>query len=842
MSANLTPVLPGSSALAPVGASAPVPYRPGTVDAEQAGPSAQSQVRRLLAAVGRYKWLTAALGLLGLGAGYAASTLVEPQYAVQSTLLLTGAMRGASATRGPIQQEQVFEAQGWMDLLRSTNIADSVVLKLALYVEPDRARDTVAFRTFQLNLRTQRFVPGQYALEVAGARWTLRDKLGLVNEQGVVGDSIGRTAGFAWAPSRAALGSDRTIKFRVRQPREAAVDAIGRFRTQLAVGSNLIFVNMVANAAQKPAETLNAWSEQFIRLATDIKTGQVSQQFRALEEQRAIAERDLATKERAYEQFRVRTIDQPSEALAIQQGPGGMAAVRNDPAMDNYTASKYQLESVRRQRAQLQQVGVRAGSDNVPVAALLNVDVVNTDPVATGLKQSLAELQSLDVEIRNLRRVYQDSTLPLKPKLVQRRQLATAEIPRQVSDVVAQLQQRERQLGGVVSQSSGALRSIPGRTTQLEALRRDRDAAAALFTNLNQRYSEVQLAERSMTPDVRVLDRAVMPSEPTRNTLPALLGGGLAAGLGLGLALSVLLDRVDRKFRYPEQVTHGLNLQVLGVVPEVDQSRPQSPERVAQIVEAFRTLRMNVRYACMPNTRVALTVTSPGPNDGKSLVASNLALSLAEGGWRTCADRRRPPPRPAERDLRPRFGPWAAGVPRGHESAERGHPGDLAREPVARRDRAAPPPRPRASRHTPDAAARGRPGHRVRRRDRRLAPARRRDRRLRAWRRDREHRARRAPRGHGPRHRRGQAPGARLVAGPGDRRSAQRGGRVERHVPTLRVRPRVRPGRGRRDGRHARARAARRRPLATGRSLRRPTCAGRGGAVLVVRANHAEPV
>jgi hypothetical protein len=252
----------------------------------------------------------------------------------------------------------------------------------------------------------------------------------------------------------------------------------------------------------------------------------------ALAEQRAQAEADLTAKERAYEQFRVRTIDQPSEALAIQPGaPGaGSATVIADPALSNYQSNKYALEAVKRQREQLQRVGVRAGSDSVPTTALLNVDVVNSDPVAAGLKQSLADLQTLDTQIRQDRRIYQDSTLPLKPKLVQRRQLAALVIPRQTNEVINQLQVRERQLSGAVSQGSGELRAIPGRTTQLEALRRDRDAAALLFTNLNQRFAEVQLAERSMTPDVRVLDRAVMPSVPTENTLPTLLVGGLVAG------------------------------------------------------------------------------------------------------------------------------------------------------------------------------------------------------------------------------------------------------------------------------------------------------------------------
>jgi capsular exopolysaccharide synthesis family protein len=44
---------------------------------------------------------------------------------------------------------------------------------------------------------------------------------------------------------------------------------------------------------------------------------------------------------------------------------------------------------------------------------------------------------------------------------------------------------------------------------------------------------------------------------------------------------------------------------------------------------------MNVRYAADPTRPFTLTITSPGPSDGKSLIASNLALSFAESGART---------------------------------------------------------------------------------------------------------------------------------------------------------------------------------------------------------------
>ncbi len=622
MSANLTPALTGpSGALAPVDAPALAPYQPAP-EAPDEGPSMDAQIARTKAALGRYKWLIGALAALGAVGGIVASRFVEPQYEVRSAILITS---GGKADRGPIREENAFEAQGWMDLLRTSAIADSVVMKLALYVEPEKASDSTLFRSFSFNRQTNRFVPGEYTLTVNGPRYTLRDKPGVVNEQGVVGDSVGRSVGFTWVPNRALLGTDRKVKFVVRQPREASNNVLSRLGVGLNLGSNLIFLTLRGTAEQKPAETLNAWNEQFIRIATDIKEEKVSTSSRALAEQRTDAERTLADAERKYEQYRVQTIALPSDALAIQGG-GGVPVVRNDPVMDNYTQSKFALEALSRDRRQLEAVGRTFTPDNIPVEALLAVGLVNNDPSAVTLKSSLGELLQLDQQIRVARRTLTDRNPDLVARLEQRRTLTAQTIPQNYRDLLAQVRAREARLGGVVTQSTRELQGIPQRQTQLEALRRDRDAAAQLFGNLNARFAEAELARKSLTPDVRVLDTAVLPSQATSNTLPRLLALGLAGGLALGLGLAVLLDRLDRRFRYPAQATHGLGLQILGVIPEVDQTRRQSPEQVAQIVEAFRSLRMNVRYACMPNPRVAVTVTSPGPNDGKSLVASNLAL------------------------------------------------------------------------------------------------------------------------------------------------------------------------------------------------------------------------
>ena len=633
MSSNLTPALSGpSTALA---ASAPAAIAPFRAEGAAAPPiSTEAQLGRILSALGRYKWLIAALAVLGAGAGIAASRFVEPTYVVQSSILITGGLSGQdNDSRGPLTSQVDVNRQGWVDLLRTGAIADSVVLKLALYVEPENARDSTLFRDFALNFQANRFVPGEYTLQVNGGRVTLRDKLGLVSEQVVAGDSIGRTAGFAWVPSAARLGRNRKVEFVVRQPREASVDILRRLSIRLAKGSNLIFMSLTGTAQQKPAETLNAWNAQFIRIATDLKTARSTQSSKALASQRDTAARRLAEIEQEYTQFRVSTATLPSEALAIGAGAGSTG--QSDPALSNYTASKYQLEALSRDRRQLETVAGTLRGDSVPVEGLLNVGLVNTDPAATTLRTGLNELLQMDAQIRALRRTLQDVTPPLRGVLEQRHTLAAQTIPQALNAFLAQLRTRERLVGGVVAEGGQQLRQIPERTSRLDALARDREAAARLFGTLNSRFTEAQLVEQSMTPDVRVLDTAVRPSEASQGTLSKLLPVGLAAGLALGLGLAVLLDRFDRRFRYPVQVTHDLGLQILGIVPEIDQSRQQSPERVVQIVEGFRSLRMNVRYACAPNPKVALTITSPGPGDGKSLVASNLALSFAEGGWRT---------------------------------------------------------------------------------------------------------------------------------------------------------------------------------------------------------------
>jgi capsular exopolysaccharide synthesis family protein len=168
-------------------------------------------------------------------------------------------------------------------------------------------------------------------------------------------------------------------------------------------------------------------------------------------------------------------------------------------------------------------------------------------------------------------------------------------------------------------------------------LTRQVSQAENLFTSLKSNYEQAKLAEQSAMPDISVLDTAIAPLRPTNNTAPGIVLTALAASIAVAIVIALLLDQLDRRFRYPDQVSRELGLDIIGAVPTLRRTRSGElqPEEASQVVEAFRSIRLNLRHAFPGRGPVIFTVSSPGAGDGKSLIASNLAMSFAEAGYRT---------------------------------------------------------------------------------------------------------------------------------------------------------------------------------------------------------------
>ena len=379
-------------------------------------------------------------------------------------------------------------------------------------------------------------------------------------------------------------------------------------------------------------------------VAADLKRQRLTELTKILDEQLSAAQKSLQDAEAALQSYRVATITLPSDR-PVPAPSGGRVGVASsgenaqDPVFGNYFSSQFERDQAHRDRETLERVLRQMGDSGLSAEALAVVGSVQQN---ADLAAALKELNSKQADLRTLRYRYSDQYPP-----VQRLQGEIATLKRQTIPTLArglsgELAALDAELSRRLDTDSRNLRAIPPRAIEEARLRRGVTLAENLYTTLQSRFEEARLAEASTVPDVRILDHAVVPQRPVRNTAPRVIMLGFVASLGLGLFGAVLLDRIDPRVRYPDQVSREMGLAILGAVPHLRtlphagrHGRGRVPEDVNQVVEALRGVCLNLVYAHGGRAPLLVTVTSPGAGDGKSFLAANLAHTFADGGHRT---------------------------------------------------------------------------------------------------------------------------------------------------------------------------------------------------------------
>ena len=585
--------------------------------------------RRYLTAALRYKWLVVLTTVLGTAAGFVAMKLVKPVYRAQATVWIESAGQRGGVERGPVQQGQLLGGANWVSLLRTYVVLDTAVERLRLYVNPSEPADSVLFRDFRLG---QRFAPGEYVLKVdeSGSSVTLETVDGVVVEQAAPGDSMGGELGFVWAPTPTGLRRGMESGFIVETPRDVAVSLGERLISSNRGGGNFLSLQLEGTNPVQLAATVNGVSERFVEVAAELKREKLTELASILEEQLEETATNLREAEMELETFRVATISLPTE----QTGPAvaGLETTRGE-AFDQFVDTRVVADQIDQDLAEIRRVTALAPDSGLRVEALELVESVQR---SSELTRALMDLNERRAELRSLRFRYTDEHPVVSRLAGEIEQLEMVVIPEMLGGLAAQLETRQGQLRGRIQAAERELRQIPPRMINQARLTRDVAVATDLYTMLQQRYEAARLAEASSIPDVRILDSAVVPERPLSNRGPIVLLMGIAGGLGLGLAGAILLDMIDRRVRYPDQVTSEMGLQILGVIPHMKASRNGTgAAETAPILEAVRGIRLSLAHACGTAGPVVVTVTSPGPGDGKSFVSSNLALSFADAGHRT---------------------------------------------------------------------------------------------------------------------------------------------------------------------------------------------------------------
>lgn len=594
---------------------------------------------RYFAAMRRYKWMILLIVILGTVAGVGVTRFMAPEYQTQGTIWIND---NGAPNRGPVRGDELLAANAWADLLRSSTIMDRVVRRMSLYLWPTNIADSAVFESFQPG---PGFRAGTYelAIDPTGAKYTLATREGVTLESGTVGDSVGRTLGFLWDPRPSTLGRGRTIEFTVANPRDVAAGLLTRLDVTLPERSAFMKVALTGRSPRRTAAILNAVMTEFVATAGELKRRNLGQSAQTLGDQLDTARENLRASEAALQSFRQSTITLPTEGvgggtpdpmLGVAAGTAvaGDLGVGGNPVLGNYFTAKTQLDQLQHDQTALD--ALLRDPARISPDAFAPIVAARQSPE---LQAALQDLTKRETELRTAREIYTEQHPTVQALRAAVQVSRTQTIPAILRGLLTQITSQENDLQSQVVDAGKQLRAIPPRTIEQMRLMRDVATKAQLYQMLQARYEDTRLSEASAIPDISVLDTAVAPLLPTKNTAPNIIALAVLASLGGALGLALLLDHTDSRFRYPEQATTELGLSILGAVPSIKRSRTGEPdaEEAAQVIEAFRTIRMGLSNAYTGGGPIAFTVSSPGAGDGKSLVSSNLALSFAEAGYRT---------------------------------------------------------------------------------------------------------------------------------------------------------------------------------------------------------------
>lgn len=153
-----------------------------------------------------------------------------------------------------------------------------------------------------------------------------------------------------------------------------------------------------------------------------------------------------------------------------------------------------------------------------------------------------------------------------------------AESQRQIQAIEVELntlKERERGLQKQIQLYERRVENVPAREQELAVLERDyentkKNYESLLDKKLNAQISE-NLEKRQKGEQFRILDPANLPERPFK-PVPLQIGlMGIAGGLGLGVALAFIREKLDSSIRKPEEVERITSVRVLASIPDFDE-------------------------------------------------------------------------------------------------------------------------------------------------------------------------------------------------------------------------------------------------------------------------------
>ncbi len=415
---------------------------------------------------------------------------------------------------------------------------------------------------------------------------------------------------------------------------DAPTDTVAAFRSRLRVAgdtrSTWIEIRFVAYDPKIASDVANAIMNQYLR-ETEASNN------RAVDQSRQMLGAQVEEKEQ-------RLTEQLS-GLREMGGKAGLGDLEIRKAMLERELRAFQEALV---NAQTSRVG-REARRREATQLRGGVAAVRSDPLIRAASARVAELEDREASLLSTLGPKHPDVVAVQQQLAAARQRLSQEMGSLEEGADSEYQlavNEEARLKSNMARIQKELADVEKESLGYSLERKKFEASRSSIETLFQRQANVSttILDPQIIQTARPSPVPVSPQRE-RNFLYALIGGLIG-----GLLLAWMAERFDDSVQSPEDVKEGLGLPFLGIVPLI-RRLPQGSLSPAindsrnGLADSLRVVRTNLIYGSAEARPKILAFTSASPGEGKSTVASGLAILFAQNKSRVLlidADLRRP--------------------------------------------------------------------------------------------------------------------------------------------------------------------------------------------------------